>query len=331
MEQLLRKLEIDPRQSPEKVLALLEKKQMEYLDRLDSVEDESRRQKLQNELKEIESAISSLSWAVRKSKSGIARDEENFEDLKGQTEQTPQSTSMDGRFAEAQALRSAEKYNEAIPILEALSAEGYVKASEALGGIYMLDLNEPELCAKWEEVAANQGSDQAQRNLISIYSGAFDHPRDVVRMAKWLQVQADRGNDQAKAELGELYLEGDEGIPKDLEKAAALIQEAASQGNSLAQVDLALMYCNGEGVPADYTKAAQLFMEASKKGNSSAYLYLGIMYESGDGVEQDDGLALEYYEKALAGGIDQASEYIDKLKVKMAKPKFNKKASRLSV
>ena len=70
MEQLLSKLGINANQSSEQILEELERKQMEYLDRLDNVEDDRRRERLKAALQEIESAIGMLSWLVKKRQSG---------------------------------------------------------------------------------------------------------------------------------------------------------------------------------------------------------------------------------------------------------------------
>lgn len=74
MEKLLKKHGIDANLSDEEILAALEKKQMEYLDRLDSVEDETRQKELKEDLEDLESAISSLSWSIKRRANGIAED-----------------------------------------------------------------------------------------------------------------------------------------------------------------------------------------------------------------------------------------------------------------
>ncbi len=71
----MEKLGIDKTLSDEEILAALEKKQMEYLDRLDSVIDEDRKKELKKDLEMIESTINTLSWSVKRRDSGIARDE----------------------------------------------------------------------------------------------------------------------------------------------------------------------------------------------------------------------------------------------------------------
>lgn len=72
MEKLLKKLGIDASLTDEEILDALEKKQMEYLDRLDSVEDDNRRKELKEDLNDIESAISSLSWSLKRRNSGVS-------------------------------------------------------------------------------------------------------------------------------------------------------------------------------------------------------------------------------------------------------------------
>ena len=57
MKELLNKVGISDRTS-EEILMKLEEKQVEYLERLDNVEDKLRKKQLEIELKEIENAIS---------------------------------------------------------------------------------------------------------------------------------------------------------------------------------------------------------------------------------------------------------------------------------
>ena len=88
MKELLEKLGISEIKNTSELLEKLEEKQVEYLDRIDNVEDEKRKQQLKETLMMIEVSISSLSFVLRKSQTGIARDKdsdnkkENFTELK---------------------------------------------------------------------------------------------------------------------------------------------------------------------------------------------------------------------------------------------------------
>lgn len=75
MESLLEKLGIDKTLSDEEILAALERKQMEYLERLDSATDDDRKAELKSDLDLIENSINTLSWSIKRKSSGIAKDE----------------------------------------------------------------------------------------------------------------------------------------------------------------------------------------------------------------------------------------------------------------
>ena len=88
MEELLSKLGIDSTSGIEQILSELEEKQIEYLDRLDIVEDTKRKKKLKADLEQIEMAISSFSWMIKRNTANIVSNQkesqqaENFEELK---------------------------------------------------------------------------------------------------------------------------------------------------------------------------------------------------------------------------------------------------------
>ena len=99
MKQLLKELNIDDvGLSTEELLVNLERKQIEYLDRLDAVDEPRRREKLKKTLSEIEGAISTLSFMLDRYSNGMLREtdaennqeSESFEDLKGQAEDSSQ-------------------------------------------------------------------------------------------------------------------------------------------------------------------------------------------------------------------------------------------------
>ncbi len=70
-----------------------------------------------------------------------------------------------------------------------------------------------------------------------------------------LRAKADRGDAAAQYSLGQMYSNGDEGLPKDPEQAVRWWRLAAEQGHPLSQYRLGLMYRFGKGVTKDYVQA----------------------------------------------------------------------------
>lgn len=96
MEELLKRMGIDENADAEEIVKKLELKQSEIMERLDNVEDEARRQRLEDDLQQIEAAITAFSWMREKKQTGIARDEDavsdDFSDLKNQSAETGAKT-----------------------------------------------------------------------------------------------------------------------------------------------------------------------------------------------------------------------------------------------
>ena len=63
--------------------------------------------------------------------------------------------------------------------------------------------------------------------------------------------------------LGERYMEGEEGIAQDEAKAVELFQRAADLGNADAMVRLGECYDDGEGVEQDKSKAVEWYQRAA--------------------------------------------------------------------
>lgn len=71
MEELLKVLGIDDTKDNETIVSELERKQVEYLERLENVEEQGRKEEIRNILKNIEEAIDVLSWLFPSDKESV--------------------------------------------------------------------------------------------------------------------------------------------------------------------------------------------------------------------------------------------------------------------
>lgn len=71
MEELLKVLGIDDTKNNETIVSELERKQVEYLERLENVEEQGRKEEIRNILKNIEEAIDVLSWLFPSDKESV--------------------------------------------------------------------------------------------------------------------------------------------------------------------------------------------------------------------------------------------------------------------
>jgi len=145
------------------------------------------------------------------------------------------------RYDEAIALYGEENYAKAIPMLEALTNEGYEAARYDLG--------------------------------VSYYNGT-GVPQDFNKAVKLWQEGADKGIEAAQTNLAACYLNG-QGVKQDYAKAVELFRKAADKGLALAQYNMGYCYQQGYGVPKDDAKAKEWFQKAADQGMEEAKALVG--------------------------------------------------------
>lgn len=213
MEELLKRLGIDENAGAEEIVGKLGLKKSEIAGRLSSVEDEKEKQKLEEELKQIDAAVTAFSWMKGKTQAGIAREEdeksEDFSDLKGQSAETAPAEGQNGKtekelYVEAFDMIGTPDYAKGVEMMQRLAESGYPEAQNQMGFMYM------------------NGNGVAQ---------------DYLKAVEWFGKAAEQGDALAQINLGERYRAG-EGIAQDYLKAAMWYQKAADQGDSYAQYEV---------------------------------------------------------------------------------------------
>jgi len=160
----------------------------------------------------------------------------------------------------------------------------------------------------------DNGNANAQNNLGNIYLNGGNGVKTSYRIAlEYFQLAADKGNAEAQNNLGNMYLDG-KGVETSYQKALEYFQLAADNGNAEAQNNLGYMYLNGKGVKTSYQKAFEYFKLSADNGYSEAQSWVAYMYKNGYGVEQSYQKAVEYYELAIDNGNLHAHISLDILK-----------------
>ena len=152
---------------------------------------------------------------------------------------------------------------------------------------------------------AEDGDIKAALSLAEMYLGGEEEvPRDYPAAAKWLRIAAEGGHSGAQYSLGTLYAKGVEGVPQDVSSAVKWYRTAAERGHIEAQYVLGELYLFGdEGVPRDVPVAVKWYRTAAERGHMEAQYSLGSVYEFGDeGVPQDLAEAARWYRSAAEQG-----------------------------
>ncbi len=191
---------------------------------------------------------------------------------------------------------------------------------------------------------ANKGDDEAQCFLAQCYLRAAGNVvKDHTEAVKWLRLSADQGYPKAEYLLGWRYELG-EGVAKDVAEAAKWFRKASQRGDSNATLHLALLlheqerytdamplfekaanddvihafvmlgvyHGNGLGCNKNDDKAVDLFKLAASRGSATAMYFVAQRHESGVGATKSLKEARTWYERAGAGGDEDAKEWLSK-------------------
>lgn len=159
--------------------------------------------------------------------------------------------------------------------------QGDVEAQVTLGNKYHYGQGVPKSASKaikWFRKAAEQGSARGQSDLGEMYiwdSRLPNYPEGV----KWLRLADETETDDIAVfiedELGDIYLNGRDGIPQDYAEAEKWFRKAANRdyGAVDPQCRLGAMYLAGEGMVIDYVEALKWIL-ISKDDCAAACLVL---------------------------------------------------------
>lgn len=99
---------------------------------------------------------------------------------------------------------------------------------------------------------------------------------------------AKSGDTDAQTMLGEMYLDGINGVAVDHEKAFFWLSKAAKKGEPQAQYLLGFMYENGLYVVKNMPRALKWYKQAALKGDVLAQYNLALIYKEGkDGIAKN--------------------------------------------
>lgn len=207
---------------------------------------------------------------------------------------------------------------------------GCVDAQEYLSFIYRkaeIVPENPQLAFYWANIAADNGSVQAQIDVAYDYFEGYGTSKDIYAGIEKMSTYANGGNTTAMLKLGCLYRDG-RYVEQDIDSAIYWYKLAETQGDaeainclgqiyceylmkpkrgfeyylkaarmglSLAQINVAMCYKNGQGVKTDIKKQEKWLLKAAENDDDSAYVYLGIMCND---IEDYDG-AQYWYMRAV--------------------------------
>lgn len=125
--------------------------------------------------------------------------------------------------------------------------------------------------------------------------------KDINKALEWYQKAADAGDATGLAILAQLYADGKE-LPPNPAKAIALAKTAAEKGNTGAMIFIGDVFLNGnQGLKKDPKEAMKWYKLAAEAGDVQGMLGLGLMYEKGNDLGLVTDQKSAYYWINLAG------------------------------
>ena len=118
-----------------------------------------------------------------------------------------------------------------------------------------------------------------------------------------LLVEVKQEKPSAINQLGYLYFNGKENLPKNDAKALHYFLQAAKLGFAGAQYNCGLMYAQGTGTHQDHQKAASWYHQAALQSHSLALYNLSLMYRDGLGVGKNEDKSFQLFQIAAKAGL----------------------------
>ena len=154
-------------------------------------------------------------------------------------------------YEEGKKLFDAEKYEQAVPKLQAAADKGHKKAQYRLGRCY----------------DKGRGIEENQKLAF-----------------QWYEKSAQQGYAKAQYELGDCYKDGD-GVAKDKKKAFELFKKAADQEYAEAEYALGKCYLKGKGVASDKAQAKKWLKRAVTNEKGGKEILADLRKDASEGDE----------------------------------------------
>ncbi len=198
-------------------------------------------------------------------------------------EEVPDPTSIETRYAAAEALR------------------------KGVGGV--VDL--PRALAIYTELAA-LGNSNAYRRIGEIHLKLGRETEALVA----LETAVELGNKSAMVKLAEGHARGQFGPLSDAEQGfPRLVELYRTLGSRNAKYALARAYSEGYGTTPDHAKALEMFRDLAAEGHGSSYRQLGDYYAEGIHVAQDLDAAIAAYRAAIDAGNMSAIRSVARVQI----------------
>lgn len=176
-------------------------------------------------------------------------------------------------------LLKAEKYEDAIKLLQKQSDKGEVAATYLLAMMYDHGRGTEQNFDKAFElfmIGAKTGHHPSENSVGQAYNNGKGVELDHAKAVEWFRKAAEGGNATAQYNLGLRYSLG-EGVDKDEAKALEWFLKAAEQDNPFGQYNAAYAYATAAGTEKNMIEALKWAKLASEKGFKPAVVFTSFL------------------------------------------------------
>lgn len=205
--------------------------------------------------------------------------------------------------------REDQRFTKMKEAFETAEELGSALGSYALGRMYLIGKGvdcDYELAGEYFETAMDAGLVEAGNGLGNLFRNGYGVEKDPSAAIDYYMMAMEGSEfgivNAAKINLGELYLNGADGVEKDEALGLEYIDDALDADYSSAYTAYGTLYRDGKGMEQDLNKAIDYYTVGAEKGDSDGYFYIGNIYLFGELGEPDYEMAKKYYELAIEMG-----------------------------
>ncbi len=248
--ELYERLEIDTNQELKDLLEAVEAKQMEYLQRVETANDEERRQELELLISKMDDEMEDLKKQIKAAK--VAKKVENIKQEEAKKQEEERQKALEAqRQAQLQAEAVARnqkisgyKNQFAAPVKLRPVSEDAEVFQNILKDYY--DYMYPEAFEALKPMA-EAGSPSAMYVTGVMYQYGLGMNRDLARAKFWLEKAAKKGEEAAEEAYGKCVLRDQGSSPAEVKAAFRYLQNLADDGDREAMDDFVDGVLNGFG------------------------------------------------------------------------------------
>lgn len=201
-----------------------------------------------------------------------------------------------------------KKYTESLTDLQSCFDKGVQKAATTIGHFYEKGYaikKDITKAVEWYKKGELFGDPDALMKIALLYSDGEAVAPEIEKALSYATKAANLKNTGAMMFLGNLYLNGKQGVKKDIPKSISWFRQAADLGDVGGMTSLAFLHTSDEldGFPKDERSSYFWAKKSAELGSARSMALMAGIYAEGRGVEKNTIKSRYWYNQARLRGI----------------------------